>query len=393
MSLRRGLPAVAASTITLLLGQAVLVALGPLSRAQGTFTESAGLAIIAPDSSVYLGATSLSDVFTLPWTRWGYPLLLAIGRGLIEPAAFAVIVNAFALLSAGYVLYRTVEDHARRFAALSAVGILHLNPMTAQWLRIAMTESVFFATVVIISALTHRYLTDSINRSGLAMLLVTAAFAAITRPNGFLVATSVLFLMATKRPGRLQRRILATGTLLLAATLLPLANNATGPPAEGSLTSQLYAGVVIEGTEHVRSSLPMPPPADEDDDSYRAALRYVMTHPLATARLGLSRVVMETIQVRRHYPAVVNIGFGAAMLMLFLSVAAGWRDPRAGPSPLICLTIAIPLMTLTAVTFAVPEGRYAWAYLLPSVPIAGVGAARALEWASPRTYARIAGAS
>lgn len=363
----------------LALGQSALLLVAPLTRANGTFAQRSGPAVLVPDSAVYLDPQSLSDVFALPWTRWGYPLLLSLGGTSAESALGAVIVNALALFGGGYVIHRVTKARSGSAAALVAAAIVVANPMTAQWVRIVSTEAVFFGTVAIITGLGIRVLGGTARWSDKAVLLLMALLAAFTRPNGFLVATAALIIAASaQRPG-LRRSLMTAAVLATAALLLPFAYTATGPPSEGSLTQQLYTGVVVEGTEHVRMTIAMPEPVDPDDTTLGAAARFALSHPLATARLAGARLAVETAQVRRHYPAVVNIAFAFAMLLLAGSVAVGWGDARSRHARTVSLVIGTPLMLLTMATFAVPEGRYGWAYLLPLAPIAGTGIDRVID--------------
>jgi len=372
----RSVRALGVTSLLFAAGQIFLLAVNDLTRASGTFARSIGIAILAPDSPRYLRPDSIVEVFDLPWTRWGYPLLITFAPPSIDAATFAVAVNGIFLLAAGTYLFWTVDASAGALAATVATGVLVLNPLTAQWFRIVMTESVFFSTVVIAACAAQRIVSGrSTSRTG-SLLTLAALFAAVTRPNGFLIGASILtIVVVTRRSG--WKRVVQAGLLWAAAALvLLIALGATGPPSEGSITSQLYQGVVVEGAEHVRTTIRMPAPADASDESLGAAVRYAVNHPVATARLGATRLAMETIQVRRHYPLVVNLGFGLAIFALFGATAVGWNDPRVRPARVVFLSFAIPLMVLTMLTFAVAESRYGWAYLLPLAPIAGVGASR-----------------
>jgi 4-amino-4-deoxy-L-arabinose transferase-like glycosyltransferase len=360
----------------LALGQIALLMVEPLTRADGTFAQRAGLAVLVPDSALYLSPQSLGDVFTLPWTRWAYPLLLTLGGASAESALAAVIINALALLTGGYVIHRVTEAFSGRTAALTAAAIVVANPMTAQWVRIVSTEAVFFGTIAIITGLSTRILEGTARGFVKVMLLPMALLAALTRPNGFLVATAALIVVAATRRRGTQRRAAISVALASALVLLPVAYRVTGPPAEGSITQQLYAGVVVEGTEHDRMTIAMPEPLNLDDETLVAAGRYVLAHPFAAVRLAAARLVMETVQVRRHYPTIVNAAFGFAMLLLAAAVASGWGDERARRPRVVFFVIGTPLMLLTMAPFAVPESRYGWAYLVPLAPVAGIGVDR-----------------
>jgi 4-amino-4-deoxy-L-arabinose transferase-like glycosyltransferase len=377
------------STLLLILGQLLLVALGPMTRASGSFTRAVGIAIVAPDSAYYLEPAELSEILQLPWTRWGYPLLIALTRSVVEPAVGAVLLNGVAILLASVLLFRVVDDVAGRVAAIAAVSVLSVNPMTAQWVRVVLTESLFYALVVIVASLGIRLLSAA--PRGVDVLALTSAtiLALISRPNGLLLAGSAATFLALASYSGRRRMALVVATWITVLVVLPLTYAATGPPAEGSVTQQLYDGVVVEGTGHVRVVITMPRPRDPQDESLRAGAAYAVEHPLATARLGVTRLLVETVQVRRHYPIAANLGFGTAIMMLLAAGMIGWRDRRAGPARKIFLGIALPMMALTAATFAVPEGRYGWSYLLPLAPIAALGVDRTVARMAPRIHAML----
>lgn len=157
------------------------------------------------------------------------------------------------------------------------------------------------------------------------------------------------------------------------AIALGLGTAATGPPAEGTFDAQLRAGVVIEGTEEVRTTIGMPP------SDRQGVIGYAADHPVATARLFLARVLTEVAQVRRHYPPLVNIAVGTAVAGLALLASIGLLVPRGAALRAPTLLVALPLMAIVGATFAVPEGRYGWAGLVALAPAAGIGAAAIIE--------------
>lgn len=385
-----GLRSLSISTILLSVGQLFLLLVAPLTRASGTFSEIRGLAILVPDSKGYLqSAASLEGVFSWQWMRVGYPFLLYVVGIFGDPAQLIIVVHVIALLVAATMLQSHLDGLVGGVPATFATAVLLVNPMTAQWVRIVTTESVFFALVIIISVLSHKILAGSRSPTIWVGYFTAACFALITRPNGIFVLSSALaLLLVACMRGRVRVLALVSFWLIVLA-VLPAFNAAVGPPSEGSLTSQLYDGVVVEGTDHVRVTIEMPTPREATDESSTAAIRYAVEHPLATMRLGTTRVAYETLQMRPHYPAVVNIAFGAAMLAYLIAAALGWRQPGARISRSIFLTLGIPLLLLTAATFAVPESRYGWAYLLPLAPLSTFGIARVL----PRLVQHPGGAS
>ena len=374
---RQSRSSVLTSAFLLLVGQAFLLLVEPLTRANGTFAEVRGIAILVPDSQGYLrSAETFTGVFSWPWMRIGYPFLLyVLGLGT-DAAQTVVVVHALALVGAGTLLHRHVTGVAGSGPASFAVAVLLANPMTAQWVRIVMTESLFFSLVVVITVLSCRILAGDRSLPVHATHLVAASLALFTRPNGiFVFSSAIALLLIAHLNGR--KRIVAVSVLwTVVLMILPAFNAAVGPPSEGSLTSQLYDGVVVEGTDHVRVTIAMPAPSDISDESLTAGARYAFAHPVAMLRLGSSRIAYETLQVRPHYPLIVNLAFGSAMLAYLAVIALGWRQPEARSARTVAVTLSVPLLALTSATFAVPEGRYGWAYLLPFIPLAAFGVDR-----------------
>ncbi len=358
----------------------MLVALGPLSRVGDPGAGTAGprgLALLAPDSVGYLAdSTTWSAVAAAPWPRWGYLALLRVGSILGDAATVAVVVQLLATTAVGVLLLRTGRWLAGPVAGMTAATVLLVNPMTAQWTRFVLTESLFYAlaaTAVALAAM--RTVHPSTDRS----LVGVAATAVVLRPTGPLLAGAAVTLALMARPWTARRRCIAISTLWAVIVGVLIAGTAaTGPPAEGTLAAQLRAGVVVEGTPEVRTTIPMPAaPGD-------GALNYVRAEPLASLRLALTRVAVEVAQVRRHYPPVVNVALGAAMLAMAVTAALGLRDARGRPLRVPTAVVILPLVGVVAVTFAVPEGRYGWAGLVALAPAVGVGAASALERLRPQ---------
>lgn len=136
----------------LVVGQTLLVMLGPLSRVMDPDAESAGLgglALLAPDSIAYLGwSDSWTAVMAQPWTRWGYLAVLRVGHLLGDAALFVVTLQTLAFWAAGWGLLRPGRRVAGPVAGLAAASALLLNPSTAQWMRFVLTEAFFYTLVV-----------------------------------------------------------------------------------------------------------------------------------------------------------------------------------------------------------------------------------------------------
>jgi 4-amino-4-deoxy-L-arabinose transferase-like glycosyltransferase len=380
-------PSLLTASILVLIGQGLLLLLGPMTRAADPLGGTSGLALLAADSDLYLSrSVALSDVAAMPWTRWTYLLLLHVGHLLGDAAQFAVIVQLVATVIAGTLLHHLGTRLAGPVAGVAAAAVLVVNPMTAQWVRFVLTESLAYALIVVLLWSSWQLTRAAQWLLPFVSLFAAAVLMAFLRPNGLLLLGSALTIvvLVSRRGRRLTRAAVVVAIWGSVAAGMLLALDATGQPAEGTLASQLYDGVIVEGAEHVRTVIAMPEPADRADGSNAAAVRYSLDHPLATSRLVVSRIVVESAQVRRHYPLAVNLAFGSAMLLLAATTVAGWSDPRSTPLHAPVVLLGLPLLLLVGLTFAVPEGRYGWAYLVLLSPLAGVGAARILGAATAR---------
>ena len=346
------------------------MALGPLSRVGDPGAGTAGpggLALLAPDSVGYLAASATwGDVAAAPWPRWGYLVVLRVGHLLGDAATVAVVIQVLTTVAVGVLLLRAGRELAGPIAGAVAAAVLLVNPMTAQWLRFVLTESLFYALAVTVVLLAARGIGS---RADTATLAAVAGVAAVFRPTGPLLAGAAVVLVLRARPWARPVRLVAGATVVtVVAGALLLGSAATGPPAEGTLGSQLRDGVVVEGTSDVRTTIAMPPAAGDD------ALAYVAAHPVAVTRLAAARVAVEVAQVRRHYPTPVNVALGGAMLAFAVLATVGLTDARGRDLRAPTAMVGLPLIGIVAVTFAVPEGRYGWAGLVALVPAVGVGA-------------------
>lgn len=366
-----------------LVGQAVLLALGSWTRASGTFVTTEGIALISPDSRTYLSiAGSPSEILSQPWTRWAYPFLLYVveltGFGL----SLLVVLQAIALVLATVLLHTMTAEAAGERSGLIVAAIMLANPLVAQWVRFALTESLMLTGLIVAMWFATRP-SLATERTSVIGLIAVGVLLSMLRPNGVLVlGAGIAVVVATRsRHSSRSRRLCNLATVWAATGVLVGASAVvSGPPGEGSITSQLYGGVVIEGTAEVRTTINMPEAADADDERTSAAIEYALSNPAAVTRLALTRIVVELAQVRPHYPTVVNAAIGIAMALLLAAFVLGASDPRAIRLREVGLTFALPLLILIGATFAVPEGRYGWVPLVALLPLAGAGTDRALSF-------------
>lgn len=368
-------------------GQLILVALGPLSRAaqsQGGSAGPWGIALLSSDSFYYLSASDSASLLpNVPINRVALPIILQFGSVLGSAEVFGVLVNALAFIVAGAALYDLGRrlGKSRLSGGLCAAAVL-VNPLTAQWVRFVLTEALMYALVVLLVWGVERYSRQGAI-SGSVVAITATTSAALLRPNGaLLVASAVTLLMLLRTTDNANRfKPLRTTLLVLmwpttVAVMLITSNASEGNEHEVSnvIINLLYDGVVVEGSPDVIVRTTMPPPDSPRDASMAAALRYVIQHPVDVMRLAVLRVGYETFQLRPHYPRAINIllGIGFSFFLLFASVGA-WQT-QAHTIRLATIVITAPQLMLVASTFAVPESRYAWTYLVPLAVWVGTGA-------------------
>lgn len=373
---RRLLLGLVVGSITVAVGQAFQILLGPYSRLQGTYIRQTGIAALAPDSDYYLrSSSSFAMISDAPWTNWSYLVIGRLGHATGDAATALAVLQLFVAIGISAALYTVARDIAGVVAGWAAAAAFAINPLTAQWFRFVTTEAFFFSIVIAIvligggAQVTRRSSTDP-------LLLGIGALAAFMRPNGVLVLLSVLAIIVLRRMKRHQARIAIVALVLIAPLLLAAGLRATGGPAEGSLVSQFYNGIVIEGTSDVQFSITMPPAQDVTDESLSGAVAYASEHPVASARLFFTRIGTEVAQVRPHYPFALNVAAGFAIMLYLAGAVIGLRQTCAASLRRPALILVGPILALVGLTFATPEARYGWGALVALTPFVGVGVAR-----------------
>lgn len=376
----RSLLAGLSSTIA---GQAVLVAFESQTRAASGNIRRDGIAYLAPDSLTYLADSStLSDVMSVPWNRWLYIALLYVGERLGDASTFIVLLQLSLAVIGAAVLHSMTQSIGGGLSGSMAAIAFTMNPLTAQWFRFVLTETIFYVLVILTLHSAWRLLRHGPRPGAIATGLLTAGLAVLARPNGILVAAGLLTVIVfATAPGSRRRWTIAALLLVWtgAAAGLVLGVAAAGGPAERSFAAQLSGGIVIEGDERVVVSVAMPPAEQIVEQDVSALARYVLANPQHVAKLIVARIITESAQVRPHYALLVNVAVGGLMAAYSLLALFGWRRSRERALSIAVVSLGLPLALLVGVTFAVPEGRYGWSYLILLAPFVGIGADRLLR--------------
>ena len=358
------------------LGQALLALIGEVAPDLVRFTGVGPK--IAPDTKGYLNAASMLPGIEAEW--WGkilYVSLLRLGLVLGSAEWFAVLVQFLLAWSAGVALVDLGHRIEHPSAGWISAAVWLLNPQTAQWTSVVMTDSAFMSMMVLTLWASHRAILDS---SGWGPALVSAALVALLRPNGILAVTSVgvLWVWARRADGRpnlaslllrFSSSVAIAAVVVLILGLSPAHRSGTGGPADHPL-ERLVAGEVVWGEGDWSRTMP---PAADDERSLPALVRYAASAPLETLDVGVRRIGVEFIQVRPHYPRPVNVLVGATMLVYLAATILGALAPAGRTLLRPVVMLVIPMLAGIGATWASPEGRFGWAFLVLLAPWVGIG--------------------
>lgn len=360
-----------------LIGQSSLVFLAPMSRATTADAVHGGVVLLSADSYGYIanGAT-WSGVGSETWNRWAFLTLIRIGEYLGSGPLFLVIVQALLLTASGAAVFDLARRHSGPLAGYLAASVILVNPLVSQWVRFVLTEATFYSLIVFAVWAAERVVAG---RGGEASLIAVAVAITMTRPNGVLVGAACLTALVAVGLRAPLRRVAVLLVWATAAGVLVAGLNDATPRYGWDTATYTIEGVVIEGAEHARTSIAMPEPT-QPIRSNRELILYAVEHPTSVGRLALTRIFVETVQIRRHYPSAVNLAVGLFMAGYLVASAIGLVMLARTPLTRVSLLVAVPLALLVGGTFAVPEGRFGWAFLIAFSAHAGVGGSRALEY-------------
>ena len=193
------------------------------------------------------------------------------------------------------------------------------------------------------------------------------------RPNGIILIPAVLvFLSVRFTQSRFSRTVLTSLIMAISAiafTLLPNLQSGGGGESNSFVQRAAKGEVFWSSTEQ---SLSMPQ-VSADETSNTDFLRYVLSNPIDMARLGITRAVWETIQVRPWYSSSLNLFAAISTGVLAFGSALGVGTVRRAGGLIPVLVLTIPSISLVAATWAIQEGRFGWWYLVVWIPVAAVG--------------------
>jgi 4-amino-4-deoxy-L-arabinose transferase-like glycosyltransferase len=366
-------------------GQAIVQAIGRLIpsmvRYPGPWAPT-----LMEDSGVYIRqAENLPQLQPEFVTKSVYIALLRFDEMLGASGWLIVSIQFAMLVAAGYALAQFVGDRWGDRAGVLAAAFFVLNPQVTQWTKTIFMDPLFMPLIVMLTLLLARTVEGESTRLSLAIVGIIALFL---RPNGLGAVLGVAGLLIL-RSKRLRFAKAGVGLAFVVAVLLVSPAFETPGGVENTLAARTYEGLVVwVAPDHVR--IDMPAATDPSDFSNSALARYALQHPVSMMRLGLLRVGWEFIQIRSHYPPVLNGIIGLQMFGVFILAMVGFRGAHGSALNASVVAVSLGLMLIVAGTWAIAEGRFGWAMFATWSPWLGLGADRLMSkvWKGRRSGVR-----
>lgn len=258
----------------------------------------------------------------------------------------AVIGNTFAVLISSECLWQITNKYGSKKCAWIAVFILLLNPLTAQWTRWVMTESLYFSAVIIWIWL-FIYQTSF-------LLIIFSTVASTIRPNAIILLFSSLIwnpiYKIQMKPKPIIKIILLSASILL--ILIPLF----------FYTIEGETSLILKGFSNGIVIWNMPETYIE-----------ITNNPIAYINLFFRRIFWEIIQIRPWYSFKNNLFISFFMIFFYIfSLRGAWIIRK---SKLIFATtlITIPSLIIIGFTWSIYEGRFGWWFLVSWIPLVAIG--------------------
>ncbi len=299
----------------------------------------------------------------------GYAFVVAsvdwLGLGLVG----VVVVQLLMATIAALCLYRFGSALGDARTGLLAASVFLLNPDIARWHSYVLTESLYTSLVVLSAWAVWR--ASELGGYGYLGALVSVIAASLVRPTGWLLVPVAMSFLVW---GRTRNRV-ATGASAIVG-LVAVAAVVAGPflterVAAADPAAKIREGVVIPNYERLAIGMPSDP--EDRSSGLGAAIGFAVRHPLATARLALTRVGVEFAGVRPHYSTRHNLFLAGLLGLLYPTAVIG--AIKAGRSRILWIALSVigAHVAFVAAAFASYDGRF----LDYALPLMGLLAARA----------------
>lgn len=284
----------------------------------------------------------------------GFAAVLAATIAITGRPEPIVALNIIAVALAASAVFAMAQRLFGFRGGVIAAALLIMNVELAMWSSFILTDALYLSLVTIATFLIY----VAGEKKGAAFIpgILLVAFAASIRPNGWLMIPIAV--------GYWLGRLAAAGLVLVAIAIMTLGPAMRDGTQVERLETALTEGRVIFGSDAWR--VPMPP-ADQPPANWSEGLRYAVGHPLASARLALTRIGTEILHVRPSYSATHNLAVVAFYLPMYAFAILGFMRVRHHPLAQLVGVVVAAHLGLVGLTFADFDGRF----LLHVVPLVG----------------------
>jgi hypothetical protein len=332
------------------------------------------------DSLFYFAASArFSELTSFEKLYSGYIYLLHISQFVSNSGTLMVLIQIIFVILASYSLYSIADELGGSRGGWISTAFYLLFPLITQWTRYILTESIFYALIII----GMRLATYRRSKWCTPSLICVLILLTLLRPNGVIVAcalATVFILSNIKFISVKVPLILLIWALGSSYGLLLLGSNTVGQvTVQNTIFERTLEGDIVFGVKEISYKMPSPSTSDRSNGAF---VEYILEYPADSLRLGALRLFWEFKQVRPWYSSSLNLFISLAMFNFYLFSLIGLIMVRHRVIVRSIAVLTFPSLTLIAGTWAIWEGRFAWWVLVCWIPLFGFGLSNAYEFFS-----------
>ncbi len=301
---------------------------------------------------------------------FGYILFLTFFKFFNIPLEYVVAFQILFALIASFVIYTLVfQATTSKFGALFSAALFLNNPFIVQWHQYILTESLY-TSLVVFCFWGFFKLYENFSFKNIAISLLIVLITLSVRPNGWILIPIFVWIFINRYFKKYSLMILFSIFLLLVITaaLIPGLKNQIQitTPIEN-----LQNGVTV--WDHPELYINMPQYPDLDIADWTSGVKYIVKHPFASLKLGLTRVGYSLIHVRPYHSPKYQIRVLFWIIPAYFLFIVGLFFVRKKPIYKIGILIILSHLLIIFLTYAEHDSRFD-IYILPVFYIlSGVG--------------------
>jgi|GEM_PF-5414895 len=300
------------------------------------------------------------------------------GLAFLVPHWLLSIASAYSLQTQLYVALQLVISGVATVAffqlALMVVGntgwailatcFWSMNPLVQKWNFYIVSDGLYQSLLIIYAY----FLILTLTKGGKLLTGITFAIllaAVFCRPHGRLlpIATACVLFVA---PSSLQyRRLLTIGLIVLEISLILLNQRYS---VHMNMVQHFEAGRVIWGFDGL--TLSMPPSHPTSSTGMASVIEYTTSYPLQSARLAVTRILVEIGHIRPFYSFGHNLLSAIVYWPLVLLAMLGISKSSKSITKTVCLAFSFFHLGIVGITHADWDGRW-FIQVLPFIVVWG----------------------